>query len=118
MLMMGRGQRDKMLGLGWKLRWRWWFSSWVGLRVRGQRDKRLGLGWGNDKEKCSSLRRSGYAGSSASASSSHTGLADPKVVDLREQVQNLTQSLQSQGHMLQQQIDEVKTPRDTLAQMA
>ncbi|MED6121835.1 hypothetical protein PIB30_033851 [Stylosanthes scabra] len=40
----------------------------------------------------SSLRRSGYAGSSASASSSHTGPA--------------------------QQIDEVKTLRDTLAQMA
>ncbi|MED6172330.1 hypothetical protein PIB30_049119 [Stylosanthes scabra] len=66
----------------------------------------------------SSLRRSGYAGSSASASSSHTGPADPEVVDLREQVQNLTQSLESQGHILQQQIDEVKTLRDTLAQMA
>ncbi|MED6206508.1 hypothetical protein PIB30_027450 [Stylosanthes scabra] len=50
----------------------------------------------------SSLRRSGYAGSSASASSSHTGPADPEVVDLREQ----------------QQIYEVKTLRDTLAQMA
>ncbi|MED6223783.1 hypothetical protein PIB30_077477 [Stylosanthes scabra] len=66
----------------------------------------------------SSLCRSGYAGSSASASSSHTGPADLEVVDLREQVQNLTQSLESQGHMLQQQIDEVKTLRDTLAQMA
>ncbi|MED6172358.1 hypothetical protein PIB30_049378 [Stylosanthes scabra] len=32
----------------------------------------------------SSLCKSGYAGSSASASSSHTGSADPKVVDLRE----------------------------------
>ncbi|MED6218948.1 hypothetical protein PIB30_031288 [Stylosanthes scabra] len=48
------------------------------------------------------LRRSGYVGFSASASSSHTGPADPKVVDLREQVQNLTQSVESQGHMLQQ----------------
>ncbi|MED6170106.1 hypothetical protein PIB30_027706 [Stylosanthes scabra] len=66
----------------------------------------------------SSLRKSGYAGSSASASSSHIGPADLEVVDLREQVQNLTQSLESQGHMLQQQIDEVKTLRDTLAQMA
>ncbi|MED6198363.1 hypothetical protein PIB30_065672 [Stylosanthes scabra] len=33
----------------------------------------------------SSLRRSGYGGSSASASSTHTGPADPEVVDLREQ---------------------------------
>ncbi|MED6204117.1 hypothetical protein PIB30_006184 [Stylosanthes scabra] len=45
----------------------------------------------------SSLHRSGYAGSSASASSCHTGPRAPEVVDLKEQVQNLTQSLQSQG---------------------
>ncbi|MED6135177.1 hypothetical protein PIB30_043795 [Stylosanthes scabra] len=43
----------------------------------------------------SSLRRSGYGGSSASASSTHTGPAAPEVVDLREQVQNLSQSLQT-----------------------
>ncbi|MED6169021.1 hypothetical protein PIB30_017387 [Stylosanthes scabra] len=64
----------------------------------------------------SSLRRSGYAGSSASASSCHTGPPAPKVVDLREQVQNLTQSLQSQGDLLQQQIDEVKSLKSTLAE--
>ncbi|MED6146419.1 hypothetical protein PIB30_034333 [Stylosanthes scabra] len=64
----------------------------------------------------SSLRRSGYAGSSASASSCHTGPPAPEVVDLREQVQNLTQSLQSQGDLLQQQIDEVKSLKSTLAE--
>ncbi|MED6206894.1 hypothetical protein PIB30_030895 [Stylosanthes scabra] len=64
----------------------------------------------------SSLRRSGYGGSSASASSTHTGPAAPEVVDLREQVQNLSQSLQTQGHMLQQHIDEVRTLKDTLAE--
>ncbi|MED6132826.1 hypothetical protein PIB30_022610 [Stylosanthes scabra] len=57
----------------------------------------------------SSLRRSGYAGSSASASSCHTGLPAPEVVDLREQ------SLQSQGDLLQQQTDEVKSLKSTLA---
>ncbi|MED6146861.1 hypothetical protein PIB30_038512 [Stylosanthes scabra] len=57
----------------------------------------------------SSLRRSGYTGSFASASSCHTGPPAPEVVNLREQVQNLTQSLQSQGDLLQQQIDEVKS---------
>ncbi|MED6220253.1 hypothetical protein PIB30_043152 [Stylosanthes scabra] len=40
----------------------------------------------------------------------------PEVVDLREQVQNLTQSLQSQGDLLQQQIDEVKSLKSTLAE--
>ncbi|MED6172263.1 hypothetical protein PIB30_048438 [Stylosanthes scabra] len=64
----------------------------------------------------SSLRRSGYGGSSASATSSHTGPADAEVVDLREQVQNLTQSLHSQGEVLQQQIDEVRSLKETLAQ--
>ncbi|MED6190509.1 hypothetical protein PIB30_106559, partial [Stylosanthes scabra] len=64
----------------------------------------------------SSLRRSGYGGSSASASSTHTGLAAPEVVDLREHVQNLTQSLETQGHMLQQHINEVRTLKDTLAE--
>ncbi|MED6146035.1 hypothetical protein PIB30_030828 [Stylosanthes scabra] len=64
----------------------------------------------------SSLRRSGYAVSSASASSCHTGPPAPEVVDLREQVQNLTQSLQSQGDLLQQQIDEVKSLKSTLAE--
>ncbi|MED6191702.1 hypothetical protein PIB30_003046 [Stylosanthes scabra] len=64
----------------------------------------------------SSLRRSGYAGSSASASSCHTDPPAPEVVDLREQVQNLTQSLQSQGDLLQQQIDEVKSLKSTLAE--
>ncbi|MED6210517.1 hypothetical protein PIB30_064825 [Stylosanthes scabra] len=44
----------------------------------------------------SSLHRSGYGGSSASASSTHTGSSAPEVVDLREQVQNLTQSLETQ----------------------
>ncbi|MED6126022.1 hypothetical protein PIB30_074375 [Stylosanthes scabra] len=58
----------------------------------------------------SSLRRSGYGGSSASASSTHTGPAAPEVVDLREQ------SLQTQGHMLQQHIDELRTLKDTLAE--
>ncbi|MED6131313.1 hypothetical protein PIB30_008646 [Stylosanthes scabra] len=64
----------------------------------------------------SSLRRSGYAGSSASASSCHTGPPAPEVVDLREQVQNLTQGLQNQGDLLQQQIDEVKSLKSTLAE--
>ncbi|MED6158474.1 hypothetical protein PIB30_033007 [Stylosanthes scabra] len=64
----------------------------------------------------SSLRRSGYADSSASASSCHTGPPAPEVVDLREQVQNLTQSLQSHGDLLQQQIDEVKSLKSTLAE--
>ncbi|MED6131333.1 hypothetical protein PIB30_008979 [Stylosanthes scabra] len=64
----------------------------------------------------SSLRISGYAGSSASASSCHTGPPAPEVVDLREQVQNLTQSLQSQGDLLQQQIDEVKSLKSTLVE--
>ncbi|MED6169597.1 hypothetical protein PIB30_022666 [Stylosanthes scabra] len=64
----------------------------------------------------SSLRRSGYAGSSALASSCHTGPPAPEVVDLREQVQNLTQSLQSHGDLLQQQIDEVKSLKSTLAE--
>ncbi|MED6145183.1 hypothetical protein PIB30_022642 [Stylosanthes scabra] len=64
----------------------------------------------------SSLRRSGYADSSASASSCHTDPPAPEVVDLREQVQNLTQSLQSQGDLLQQQIDEVKSLKSTLAE--
>ncbi|MED6221372.1 hypothetical protein PIB30_053916 [Stylosanthes scabra] len=62
----------------------------------------------------SSLRRSGYGGSSASASSTHTGPAAPEVVDLREQIQNLTQSLETQAHMLQQHIDEVRSLKDTL----
>ncbi|MED6116030.1 hypothetical protein PIB30_096313 [Stylosanthes scabra] len=62
----------------------------------------------------SSLRRSGYGCSSASATSSHTGPADVEVVDLREHVQNLTQSLHSQGEVLQQQIDEVRSLKETL----
>ncbi|MED6164295.1 hypothetical protein PIB30_088276 [Stylosanthes scabra] len=64
----------------------------------------------------SSLRRSGYGGSSASATSSHAGPADAEVVDLREQVQNLMQSLHSQGEVLQQQIHEVRSLKETLAQ--
>ncbi|MED6136443.1 hypothetical protein PIB30_056175 [Stylosanthes scabra] len=64
----------------------------------------------------SSLRRSGYGGSFASASSTHTSPAAPEVVDLQEQVQNLSQSLQTQGHMLQQHIDKVRTLKDTLAE--
>ncbi|MED6175944.1 hypothetical protein PIB30_083114 [Stylosanthes scabra] len=48
----------------------------------------------------SSLRRSGYGGSSASTSSTHTGPAAPEVVDLQEQVQNLSQSLQTQEEHL------------------
>ncbi|MED6227068.1 hypothetical protein PIB30_109775, partial [Stylosanthes scabra] len=64
----------------------------------------------------SSLRRSDYEGSSASASSVHTAPPAPEVVDLREQVQNLTQSLQSQGDLLQQQIEEVKSLKSTLAE--
>ncbi|MED6147057.1 hypothetical protein PIB30_040431 [Stylosanthes scabra] len=62
------------------------------------------------------LRRSSYADSSKSTSSCHTGPPAPEVVDLREQVQNLTQSLQSQGDLLQQQIDEVKSLKSTLAE--
>ncbi|MED6160659.1 hypothetical protein PIB30_053519 [Stylosanthes scabra] len=57
----------------------------------------------------SSLCRSGFGGSSTSASSTHTGSAVPEV-------QNLSQSLQTQGHMLQQHIDEVRTLKDTLAE--
>ncbi|MED6188298.1 hypothetical protein PIB30_084643 [Stylosanthes scabra] len=72
--------------------------------------------YGADGFFASSLRRSGYGGSSASSSSTHTGPAAPEVVDLREQVQNLSQSLQTQGHMLQQHIDEVRTLKDTLAE--
>ncbi|MED6149240.1 hypothetical protein PIB30_060523 [Stylosanthes scabra] len=64
----------------------------------------------------SSLRTSGYGGSSASATSTHTGPATSKVVDLREQVQNSTQSLETQGQVLQQYIDEVRSLNDTLAE--
>ncbi|MED6139234.1 hypothetical protein PIB30_081903 [Stylosanthes scabra] len=64
----------------------------------------------------SSLCRSGYGGSSASATSSHAGSANAEVVDLREQVQNLMQSLHSQGEVLQQQIDEVHSLKETLAE--
>ncbi|MED6127658.1 hypothetical protein PIB30_090083 [Stylosanthes scabra] len=64
----------------------------------------------------SSLHRSGYGGSSASATSSHTGPADAEVVNLRKQVQNLTQSLHSQGEVLQQQTDEVRSLKETLAE--
>ncbi|MED6132785.1 hypothetical protein PIB30_022098 [Stylosanthes scabra] len=53
----------------------------------------------------SSLRRSGYGGP-----------ANAEVVDLREQVQNLSQSLENQGHMLQQQIEEVRSLKSTLAE--
>ncbi|MED6161576.1 hypothetical protein PIB30_062069 [Stylosanthes scabra] len=63
-----------------------------------------------------SLRRFSYGGSSASATSSHTGPADAEVVDLREQVQNLMQSLYSQGEVLQQQIGEVRSLKETLAE--
>ncbi|MED6146916.1 hypothetical protein PIB30_039232 [Stylosanthes scabra] len=66
----------------------------------------------------SSLRRSGYEGSSASTTSSHTGPADAEVVDLREQVQNLTQSLHSQGEVLQQQINEMAAYYDPLRAMS
>ncbi|MED6170467.1 hypothetical protein PIB30_031242 [Stylosanthes scabra] len=58
----------------------------------------------------------GAGGSSASTSSCHTSPPAPEVVDLREQVQNLTQSLQSRGDLLQQQIDEVKSLKSTLAE--
>ncbi|MED6221189.1 hypothetical protein PIB30_052084 [Stylosanthes scabra] len=64
----------------------------------------------------SSLCRSGYGGSSGSATSSHAGSADEEVVNLREQVQNLTQSLYSQGVVLQQQIDEVRSLKENLAE--
>ncbi|MED6208005.1 hypothetical protein PIB30_041012 [Stylosanthes scabra] len=64
----------------------------------------------------SSLRTSSYGGSSAYATSSHASLADAEVVDLREQVQNLTQSRHSQGEVLQQQIDEVCSLKETLAE--
>ncbi|MED6157965.1 hypothetical protein PIB30_028403 [Stylosanthes scabra] len=72
--------------------------------------------YGADGFFASSLRRSGYGGSSASATSSHAGPVDAELVDLREQVQNLTQSLHSQGEVLQQQIDEVRSLKETLAQ--
>ncbi|MED6134643.1 hypothetical protein PIB30_038826 [Stylosanthes scabra] len=62
----------------------------------------------------SSLHRSGYGGSSTFATSSHASPADVEVLDLREQVQNLTQSLHSQGKTLQQQIDEVSSLKKTL----
>ncbi|MED6109638.1 hypothetical protein PIB30_035527 [Stylosanthes scabra] len=45
----------------------------------------------------SSLCRSCYGGSSASTTSTHTGPVASEVVNLREQVQNLTQSLETQG---------------------
>ncbi|MED6160186.1 hypothetical protein PIB30_048969 [Stylosanthes scabra] len=64
----------------------------------------------------SSLHRSDYGGSSISATSSHASPVDAEVVDLREQVQNLTQSLHSQGETLQQQIDEVRSLKETLAE--
>ncbi|MED6157135.1 hypothetical protein PIB30_020453 [Stylosanthes scabra] len=64
----------------------------------------------------SSLQRSGYGGSYASATSSHASPADAEVVDLREHVQNLTQSLHAQGETLQQQIDEVRSLKETLAE--
>ncbi|MED6188369.1 hypothetical protein PIB30_085302 [Stylosanthes scabra] len=73
----------------------------------------LGL---RDQFFASSLRRFGYGGSSASATSTHISPAALEVVDLREQVQNLTQSLETQGHMLQQHIDEVWSLKDTLAE--
>ncbi|MED6142746.1 hypothetical protein PIB30_000308 [Stylosanthes scabra] len=66
----------------------------------------------------SSLDRSGYGGSSAFATCSQAGPADAEVVDLREQVQNLTHSLQTQWEALQQQIDEVRSLRETLADKA
>ncbi|MED6115441.1 hypothetical protein PIB30_090632 [Stylosanthes scabra] len=64
----------------------------------------------------SSLHRSGYGGSSASATITHTGPAALEVVDLREQVQNLKQSLETQRQVLQQHIDEVQSLKDTLAE--
>ncbi|MED6206276.1 hypothetical protein PIB30_025158 [Stylosanthes scabra] len=66
----------------------------------------------------SSLHRSGYEGSSASATCSQVSPTDAEVVDLREQVQNLTHSPQTQGEALQQQIDEVRSLRETLADRA
>ncbi|MED6171669.1 hypothetical protein PIB30_042915 [Stylosanthes scabra] len=62
--------------------------------------------------------RSGYGGFSASATCSQASPADAEVVDLREQVQNLTHSLQTQGEALQQQIHEVRSLRETLADRA
>ncbi|MED6176511.1 hypothetical protein PIB30_088938 [Stylosanthes scabra] len=53
--------------------------------------------YGADGCFASFLRRSGYGGSSTSATSTHIGPAALKVVDLREEVQNLTQSLENQG---------------------
>ncbi|MED6206348.1 hypothetical protein PIB30_025893 [Stylosanthes scabra] len=61
-----------------------------------------------------SLHRSGYRGSSTSTTCSQASSADAEVVDLREQVQNLTHSLHTQGEALQQQIDEVRSLRETL----
>ncbi|MED6188080.1 hypothetical protein PIB30_082593 [Stylosanthes scabra] len=59
---------------------------------------------------------SGYGGSSTFDTSSHASPAGPKVVDLREQVHNLMQSLESQGQVLQQQIDKVRSLKKTLAE--
>ncbi|MED6182624.1 hypothetical protein PIB30_030242 [Stylosanthes scabra] len=57
-----------------------------------------------------------FGGSSASATSTHTRPDTKEVVDLREQVQNLTQSLQTKGQTLQQHIDELRSLKDTLAE--
>ncbi|MED6182684.1 hypothetical protein PIB30_031006 [Stylosanthes scabra] len=59
----------------------------------------------------SSLHRSGYGGCSASATCSQASLADAEVVDLREQPPD-------SGEALQQQIDEVRSLRETLADRA
>ncbi|MED6129869.1 hypothetical protein PIB30_112323, partial [Stylosanthes scabra] len=66
----------------------------------------------------SSLRTSAYAGSSASTASTQQGPAptESEVVDLREQVQNLTRSLETRDQVLQQQIDEVRSLRSMLAE--
>ncbi|MED6167760.1 hypothetical protein PIB30_005725 [Stylosanthes scabra] len=62
----------------------------------------------------SSLHRFGFGGSFAFAASTFTDPDATKVVDLREQVQNLTQSLETQGQ--QQHIDKVRSLKDTLAE--
>ncbi|MED6144198.1 hypothetical protein PIB30_013312 [Stylosanthes scabra] len=64
-----------------------------------------------------SLRTSDYGGSYASGPSTQAGPAsETEVVDLKEHVQNLMQSLENKGQVLQQYIDEVQSLKDILAQ--
>ncbi|MED6185429.1 hypothetical protein PIB30_056999 [Stylosanthes scabra] len=77
--------------------------------------------YGADGFFAGSLCTSGYGGSSAtsaSAASTQSGLAtsEAKVVDLREQMHNLMQSLENQRQVLQQHIDEAWSLKDILGE--